>query len=490
MARRSVVVLITTALTVLSTAAAMSQAGAEPIWSPTILHVGQINQQEIAPLPNSEPDTLVEPDIEASPTNPNWAVAATHEGRYPDGGAVDIAYAWTHDGGKTWHRASVQGITTSAGGVWDRASDPVVAWGPDGSVYLSILPVNVDCQSAVYVTRSTDGGQTFGTPVLAHYSDTCAYSDDKNWLVVDNFKGSPHFGRLYQFWTPFISDAAGNFTGAPQALRWSDDKGRTWSETTYVSDTDIDTQNSQPMIQPNGAITDAYLNYGHDFDGHEGPEGNVGHHGDDADLKVAAAAPAAAPVGDNWVARTSHDGGQTWTSEVRITNDAGEGPAGIRCCLPSATADPVSGRLFTAWDSATPDQVKLSQSLDGRHWSRPVVVSRTDKAGIDRVNVDVTAYRGDVFVSYGTRDTTVESGRYVQQQVSESPDGVHFRPPVSLGPRSDLNYAAVARGKFPGDYAGSSAVNGRLYVAWALSSAPADPTALFHQVLYGAVLKP
>ena len=78
----------------------------------------------------------------------------------------------------------------------------------------------------------------------------------------------------------------------------------------------------------------------------------------------------------------------------------------------------------------------------------------------------------------------------MQQQVSESPDGVHFRPPVSLGPLSDLNYAAVARGKFPGDYAGSSAVNGRLYVAWALSSAPADPTALFHQVLYGAVLKP
>src|SRR6266542_2764981 len=153
MARRSLVVLITTALTTLSTVAAMSQAGAEPIWNPTILHVGQINQQEIAPLPNSEPDTLVEPDIEASPTNPDWAVAATHEGRYPDGGAVDIAYAWTHDGGKTWHRAS----------------DPVVAWGPDGSVYLSILPVSVDCPSAVYVVRSTDGGETFGTPVLAHY---------------------------------------------------------------------------------------------------------------------------------------------------------------------------------------------------------------------------------------------------------------------------------------------------------------------------------
>ncbi|HZC26741.1 MAG TPA: sialidase family protein, partial [Actinopolymorphaceae bacterium] len=365
---------------------------------------------------------------------------------------------------------------------------PVVAWGPDGSVYLSILPVNLDCQSGVYVTRSTDGGETFGTPVLAHYSDACAVSDDKNWLVIDTFKHSPHFGRIYQFWTPFLSsDPAGqNETGSPQAVRWSDDHGATWSDTTFVSDTDIFTQNSQPMIQPDGSITDAYLNFGADG-GDEGPEGNVGHHGGDA---AAQATPAAAPVGDNWVARTSHDGGKTWSSEVLITNDAGEGPQGIRCCLPSATADPVTGRLYTAWDSATPDQVKLSESFDGRHWSQPRLVSQSDKPGLDRVNVDVTAYRGEVFVSYGTRDTTVESGRFVQQQVSESHDGTHFSTPLSLGPLSDLNYAAVARGKFPGDYAGSSAVGGRLYIVWCRSSAPDDPTALFHQTLYAAVLRP
>jgi hypothetical protein len=487
MARRTPAVLITTTLATIAMVIGMSRAAADPGWSPGILSVGQIDQQDIAPQPGSEPDTLVEPDIEVSPTNPDWAVAVAHDGRYADGGAVDISYAWTHNGGKTWHHAPVQGITKAAGGVWDRASDPVVAWGPDGSVYVSILPVNVDCQSGVMVIRSTNGGVTFGAPVLAHYSDTCAYSDDKNWLVVDNWRGSPHYGRLYQFWTPFISDDQGNFTGAPQAVRWSDDKGQHWSATTYVSDTDIDTQNSQPMIQPNGTITDAYINYGHDFAGHEGPEGNVGHHGD-ADLQAAAAA--AAPTGDNWVARSSRDGGQTWTSEVLITNDAGEGPAGVRCCLPSATVDPVTGRLFTAWDSATPDQVKLSQSVDGRHWSHPTLVSRSDKPGLDRVNVDVTAYRGEIFVSYGTRDTTVEAGRYVQQQVSESRDGVHFSAPVSLGPLSDLNFAAVARGKFPGDYAGSSAANGRLYVVWCVSAAPSDPTALYHQTLYGAVLRP
>jgi hypothetical protein len=480
MRRIPIVVLAAAAASIVVAAPALADT------SPTVLHLGRIDQQDIAPQPGSEPDTLVEPDIEVSPTNPNWAVAAAHDGRYPDGGAVDISYAWTHDGGKTWRHAPVPGITKAAGGTWDRASDPVVAWGPDGSVYLSILPVSVDCPSGVTVSRSTDGGKTFGPPVLVHYSDTCNYSDDKNWLVIDNSPVSPHYGRLYQFWTPFISDDAGNTTGFPQALRWSDDKGRHWSNTTYVTPRNIGTQDSQPMIQPDGTITDAYLDYGTDLEGREGPEGNVGHHHGEGEATTQAAAEPA----DNWAARTSHDGGKTWSSEVLITNDAGEGPDGIRCCLPSATADPVTGRLFTAWDSATPDQVKLSESFDGRHWSRPILVSRSDKAGLDRVNVDVAAYRGQVFVSYGTRDTTVDNGRYVQQQLSVSRDGAHFAAPISLGPLSDLNYAAEAGGKFPGDYAGSSTSQGRLYVAWCRSSAPADPTATYHQTLYAAVIRP
>ena len=115
MPRRISVVLTATVLALLSMVAAVSKASADPTWSPHIQSVGQIDQQDIAPLPDSEPDTLVEPDIEVSPTNPDWAVAAAHDGRYPDGGAVDISYAWTHDGGKTWHHAPVPGIIDVGG---------------------------------------------------------------------------------------------------------------------------------------------------------------------------------------------------------------------------------------------------------------------------------------------------------------------------------------------------------------------------------------
>ncbi len=466
-----------------STALAKGTAAPAALHAPVVQHVGQIDQQDIPPQPGSEPDTLVEPDVAVSPLNPDIAVAAAHDGRYPDGGAVDISYAWTHDGGATWHHAPLPGVTKSAGGTWDRASDPVVAFGPDGSVYISVLAISLNCPSGVTVSRSTDGGRTFGPPVLAHYSDSCAYSDDKNFLVVDNGRHSPHFGRLYQFWTPFLYDADGNNTASLQVVRWSDNKGRTWSPTVTVSAADRYSQNSQPMIKPDGTIVDAYLDYG-TAAGEEGPESRIG---EDADREATPAAEP--PPADTVVTRTSHDGGATWSASATVTTQAGEGPEGIRCCLPSASADPVSGRLFAAWISPASDAVMLSQSFDGTHWSTAVRVTPQPTAGRDYVNVDVAAYRGQVFVSNSTRDTTVEDGRYVRQQLSVSPDGRHFAAPITLGPLSDLNYAAEAGGKFPGDYMGTAATHGRVYAVWCRSSTPADPTATYHQTVYGAALR-
>jgi hypothetical protein len=471
-------------------AAAAPSVGAAPggaggLRFPVLLHVGQIAAQDIAPQPGSEPDTLVEPDVAVSPLNPLIAVAAAHDGRFPDGGAVDISYSWTHDGGRHWRHAPMPGLTVANGGVWDRVSDPVVAFGPDGTVYLSTLLISLDCPSAVGVSRSTDGGRTFGPPVLADFSDTCAFSDDKNWLVVDTSPTSPHRGRLYQFWTPFLTDEAGNDAGSPQMVRWSDDRGQHWGPRTLVSAAHANTQDSQPMLRPDGTITDAYLNFGADSGGEE-PEHQVGGQARPA-AHPRAAEPE--PVGDMLVATTSRDGGATWSPETLITDQVGEGPDGIRCCLPSAIADPRTGQLYAAWTDVELDVIGLSRSTDGRHWSAPIEVTRSPRPGLERVNVDVTAYGGRVFVSYGTRDTTVAGGQFVQQQVSASTDrGAHFGRPASLGPPSDLRFAAQARGIFPGDYIGTAASRGLLYLVWCRSSTPPDPAATFHQTLYAAVL--
>lgn len=446
---------------------------------PGVARVGEIDHQDVASKPGSEPDTLVEPSVAVSPWNPEVAVAAAHDGRYPDGGAVDISYAWTRDGGRTWGHAPVPGLTTATGGVWDRASDPVVAFGPDGTVYLSTLVFDTGCPSGVAVSRSTDGGRTFGAPVLAHESNDCAYNDDKNWLVADNGLASPHRGRLYQFWTPFLSDAAGNPQGSPQVVRWSDDHGRTWSPTATVSAPHANSQNSQPMIRADGSIVDTFLDYGPGSGG-EGPE----HHG----KGEAARRPADQPAGDLLVAVTSRDGGATWSPEVPVTHDAGEGPGDVRCCLPAATIDAWTGTLYAAWEGVDPSTVRVSSSRDGTHWSTPVLVSGAATATTQRVNVGVVAHRGRVYVSYGTRDTAVDGGRYVQQRVTVL-DGTRPGGTVALGPPSDLTWSAVADGEhFPGDYIGIAAGIDRVYAVWCRSSAPPTPET-YHQTLWAAVLR-
>ncbi|MDQ2724639.1 MAG: glycoside hydrolase, partial [Actinomycetota bacterium] len=286
-------------------------AAAAPPGSPVVIHVGQVTRQDVPSQPGSEPDTVTEPDVAVSPLNPNVAVAAAHDSRYADGGAVDISVAWTNDGGANWQHAPVQGITTAAGGAYNRASDPVVTFGPDGTAYLSVLLVDVTtCPTAVAVLRSTNGGQTWSPPSFVHQSSSCNYSDDKNWLVVDRTPTSPHYGRLYQFWTPFLSSGA--TSGSPQAVRWSDNQGQTRSETSYVTPTTHGTQNSQPMVLKNGMIVDTYYDYGA---GGHAPDVTPGAVSDNPRLAAAAAAGASPAVVDATgpiYASGSSDGGKTW----------------------------------------------------------------------------------------------------------------------------------------------------------------------------------
>jgi hypothetical protein len=110
---------------------------------------------------------------------------------------------------------------------------------------------------------------------------------------------------------------------------------------------------------------------------------------------------------------------------------------------------------------------------------------------LQRVNVDVASYGGVATVTYADRDTTVAAGRYWQQRaVTSHDDARHFGRPLSLGPPYDSRYGAVAGGVFPGDYIGSAAAHGRVYLAWAVASKPKDPAATYHQVIFGAVLRP
>jgi hypothetical protein len=466
--------------------AASTGSAASAASPPSVRTVSRIAVQDVPALPGSEPDTLAEPDVAVSPRDSRIAVAVAQDGRYPDGGAVGISYSWTRDGGLHWHHQPLPGVTSATGGdpTWARATDPVAAFDAAGRAYVSTLLFNTGCDSAVAVSRSADGGRTFGAPVLVHRSSTCAVSDDKNWLVVDTGRSSPHRGRLYQFWTPFLLDPFGNADGSPQAVAWSDDQGRTWTKPVAVSAPHANTQNAQPMFRRDGTVVDSYLDSGAQPAG-EGPEAAQARH-TAARVPPRPRAAAEAPE-QKIVTRVSRDGGAHWTEGGTVTEDVGEGPAGIRCCLPTAASDPVTGRMYVAWSATDPRRLLLSTSTDGRNWSAP----RRMNPGVQRaqvVNADVAAYGGTLAVSYAlTNAATSPDDRIAQQRVVTSRDaGVHLTTPTVIGPVSDYAGAAQAGGIFPGDYIGTALRGHRLYAVWCVSKRPSRAGARFHQVEYGA----
>jgi hypothetical protein len=362
------------------------------------------------------------------------------------------------------------------GGKYSRASDPVVAFGADGSVYISSLVIDINnCDSGVAVSRSTDGGATFGKPVYAQQSTKCAISDDKNWLVTDTQQTSPFYGRIYQFWTEFLANGA-----SPQVVRWSDNNGRTWSSTHMLGSPNQFTQDSQPFVQPDGVITDVYFAAGHAIG--NGVIGNGERQG--FILRQGS--------GVSLVARNSFNGGASWTKPSVVAHNIGGGPTDIRCCLPLMAGDHATGQMFAVWNANGPgvlDPVELSTSTDGQHWSSPVQVTRGHSPNIQYINAAVAAASGGVFISYGRRN--LNKPNIIQQELTWSSErGGAFAAPIALGPPSNLKYAAVARAAFPGDYTGLSATPARVTAAWCVSAKPPKPTAAYHQTLYAAVLRP
>src|SRR6059058_2381997 len=148
-----------------------------------------------------QPDTQIEPSIAVNPANPKNVIAVYQEGRIADGGDATNGFATSLDGGKSWKTGELPGLTSypGQGGVFERASDAVVAFGPHGLVYANSLVFNSSkgsgLRSGIAVNVSKDGGRTWSAPVVLQ-DDRLGGTNDKNWIAVDMGAGpGHHFGR-------------------------------------------------------------------------------------------------------------------------------------------------------------------------------------------------------------------------------------------------------------------------------------------------------
>src|SRR5205085_10939098 len=98
-------------------------------------------------------------------------------------------------------------------------------------------------QTDVLVSRSTDGGRTWGLPVAVN---TSGDFNDKNWTVCDDTASSPFYGHCY---TEFDDFTQLNLV----QMSTSTDGGLTWGPSETSAD-HASVIGGQPLVQPNGTV--------------------------------------------------------------------------------------------------------------------------------------------------------------------------------------------------------------------------------------------
>ncbi len=151
-------------------------------------------------------------------------------------------FGYSTDGGATW----VDGGALPPIPGHTNYGDPDVEFrAADGKFYYASLD-----SSGIAVHISADGCQTFSQHVQAH----AGADDDKELMAVDNWSGSPYYGRLYVAWTDF---AAG---GAIRLVRSTD--GVTWSAPVNLHPLDgRQVQGAFPSVAPNGNVYVAWVRW-------------------------------------------------------------------------------------------------------------------------------------------------------------------------------------------------------------------------------------
>jgi hypothetical protein len=408
----------------------------------------------------SQHATEVEPDTFAAGST---VVGVFQVGRFVNGGASDIGFARSGNGGASWGRPGfLPGMTFNSGAPaspFQAVSDPSVAYDAAHATWLisSIPLLPSGLVPAVLVNRSTDDGRTWSTPVQIPPPAASKVDLDKNWTVCDNGASSPFRGHCY---TELDNFGAGDV----ELMSTSTDGGLTWSTPIPTGGNDKGL-GGQPVVQPGGTVIVPF----------ESLNGKI-------------------------EAFRSTDGGTSWSkgislSSIRFHTVAG----GLRTGpLPSAEIDG-AGTVYVAWEDCrfrahcSANDIVFSRSADGLNWTDAARVPIDDvTSGVDHfipgLAVDPatsgsTAHLGLTYYFY----PNAACGGACQLEVGyiSSPDGgAHWGPATQLaGPMALSQIAQTSQGPMVGDYISSSFSGGSVATLFAVGLQQ-PTTTTFDEAMY------
>jgi hypothetical protein len=129
-----------------------------------------------------------EVDIAVNPTNSQNLIAAWND--YGPGDSCGVGYST--NGGRTWSTTWLRGVTPDGGNpTFDAgAGDPSVGFLSDGTAVLSCAAwgASKSQPSAIFATRSTDGGRTWEPVRQLTFGQSLGHLQDHNMLTIDRYR--------------------------------------------------------------------------------------------------------------------------------------------------------------------------------------------------------------------------------------------------------------------------------------------------------------
>jgi hypothetical protein len=452
-----------------------------------------------------------EPSIAIDPENTEIIAAGAQDFRRATelraacGGDRWNALYLSTDGGGTWSNDLVPGFCTDTSPEAAESemfglstnTDPVLVFDDFGNLYYSHIAFNanpfrttppstsgvlfvstyeVDTEGAEHVqTVKVPSGSGMRPEGFLAGPGVVSNFDDKQWMTVDNWQDSPHYGRVYVTWTKFgaqggqssiwISHCGGDTRGQPCT---EDEFSRGHVVNKPVAGGLV--QESFPTVAPNGDLYVAFLQF----------QGGFG---------------ATRPHSGIWVAKST-DGGETFTqqkvADIRQIPSpippagtlANDGNNSFRTGTVPTIGVTSDGTVHLAWGewTGTDAEVKYVRSTDGgASWSGQAAMNDVPtghqffpSVTTDGENVHVAWYDSRLT---GLAGTAINKLDVFYNQSSDA--GATFAADVRM---TDQSFDPNSVSRFPvfcaafiGDYIDIDAVDGRVAAIWTDNRVAVDP---------------
>jgi hypothetical protein len=474
---------------------------------------------EVAHQPGTNvPDSEVEPIVAVNPLNSQNLVGGWQQDRWSNGGSRGLVAGVSVDGGTSWTQVVIPKITRCSGsdaangGDFKRATDPWVTFSPNGHVYFFSLSLDIEAppgfpggngKNALFVSKSTNSGMTWGDPIKIIEDTEPRFLDDKQSITADPDNANFVYAVWDRLKLPVGSiinpeNVIGFGFQGPAFFSRTTDGGQTWepARAIYNPGANSQTIGNQIVVLADGTLVDLFNEV------------------------LGAKNPRNATFVFNVSLVRSTDRGETWTHgqairAAQLLTRAAFDPQGISVRDPE-TGDPVRtgdiipqvaadrspgsqarGALYAVWQDSrfsdfAHDSIAFAKSTDGGFtWSTPIQINKTPtniSSGNQQAFTPSIAIAPDGTIGvtyYDFRNNTAAASLLTDYFI------VHCHPATKscTSPTDwvetkltdtsfDMRQAPVARGFFTGDYEGLG-VAGTKFGAFFSMPHGTDPASVF-----------